>query len=246
MRRLHPSLVSWAALGLLVSVAAPARAQWYVEVFSGGAHTQPATVSITEPAQGLSVEYHDVVFRSKPYAADPYFGASLGRMLGKSRRLGVEFELIHLKVVADTSQTYVTTPGPGGATIVTSFATMRDTVQRYQMTHGLNFALANLVLRVPLRPGSDRVMLDVRAGAGPTIAHGETTVLGESRDGYGWGGVGADAGVGVQIRLNGRIALMTGYQVTVARPTLALAHGTGRATALSHHAMGGLTIALTR
>src|SRR6266705_1797994 len=121
-------------------------------------------------------------------------------MLGKTRRIGVEFEFIHMKVIADTSQTYVVTPGAAGGSVATSFATMNATVERYQMTHGLNLALVNLVYRAPLRPaGVGRVSLDLRVGTGPAIPHAETTVLGESRQRYQYAGFAALGGVGMDL-----------------------------------------------
>lgn len=243
--RLAIGLPLAALLGLLAP--APAAAQWYASVLLGGNHTQPATVTIEDPTQSLSVEFHDVHFSAQPLKSPQYSGWRFGRMLGKTHRLGVELEFIHMKAIADTSRTYVVTPGAAGGSLATSFATMSATVQRYQMTHGLNFALVNLVYRAPLRPaGVGRMSLDFRAGMGPTIPHAETTVLGESREQYEYGGLGGDGAVGLEMRLNPRFSLITEYKVTIARPEITLAHGTGRTTTLTHHVTGGLVINLTR
>jgi len=247
MRRTRPLLIVAAPLILSLAIAAPARAQWYVGVNFGGNHTQPATVSIEAPSQNLSVQFHEVRFAAQPLKAPMYYGWRLGRMLGRNHRLGVEFEFIHLKVIADTSRTYVLTPGAAGGSLGTSFAPMNATVQRYAMSHGLNLALVNLVFRAPLGPGGrGRVSLDLRGGAGPSIPHAESTVLGESRDGFEYGGLAALGGIGTDVRINGRLSLLAEYKVTIARPEITLAHGTGRTTAFTHHVTGGLLVNLSR
>ena len=236
-----------AALLLSIAAAAPAEAQWYFGVNVGGNHTQPANVSIEDPSQGLSVEFHDVQFTAKPFTSPQYYGWRFGRMLGKTHRFGIELEFIHLKVISDTSQIYVVTPGATGGSLGTSFATMNTMVQRYQMTHGLNFAFANFVFRAPLRPaGTGRVSLDLRGGLGPAIPHAETTVLGETREQYEYAGFGALGAVGMDFRISHRLSVLAEYKLTVARPEITLAHGTGRTTALSHHVTGGVIINLTR
>lgn len=245
MTRLFVRLAAGVVLSLLA--AAPADAQWYAGINLGGNHTQPATVSIDDPAQGLEVDFHDVRFSARPLTSRPYYGWRFGRMLGKTHRFGVELEFIHLRAIADTARTYVVTPGGAGPSLATSFAVMSDTVQRYQMTHGLNFAFANFVFRAPLRPSAGgRVSLDLRAGVGPAIPHAESTVLGESREQYQYAGMGALGAVGMDVRVTPRLSLLVEYKVTVARPELKLAHGTGTSTALSHHVTGGVIVNLTR
>ena len=245
MTRVLVCLAAGVVLSLLT--AAPADAQWYAGLNVGGNHTQPATVSIDDPAQGLQVDFHEVQFSARPLSSRPYYGLRFGKMLGKTRRFGVELEFIHLKVISDTSQTYVVTPGAGAGSLATSFAVMNATVQQFQMTHGLNFAFGNFVFRAPLRPaGTGRVSLDLRAGAGPAIPHAESTVLGESRQQYQYAGFGALGAVGMDVQLTKRLSLLAEYKVTIARPEITLAHGTGGTTTLTHHMTGGIIINLTR
>jgi hypothetical protein len=237
------------AMALLLLVPSRAAAQWYAGVSLGANHTQPATVTIEAPSQGVSLQFHEVHFSARPFASPQYYGWRFGRGLGTLRgvRLGVELEFIHLKVIGDTSQTYVITPGAAGGTLATAFAAMNATVQRFQMTHGLNFALVNLVARAPLRrSGGGPISLDLRAGAGPAIPHAETTVLGEAKAQYEYAGMGAGGAIGVEVRLRGRISALGEYKVTLARPEITLAHGTGRTTALTHHVTFGLIINVSR
>jgi hypothetical protein len=243
------SVVAACVAAVVFLTPARAAAQWYVGISAGANHTVPATVTVEAPAQNVSLQFHEVHFSARPFASPQYYGWRVGRGLGKLRgvRLGLELEFIHLKVIGDTSQTYVVTAGAAGGSLATSFAAMNTVVQRYQMTHGLNFALVNLVARAPLRrSGGGPISLDLRAGAGPTIPHAETTVLGESKAQYEYAGMGAGGAIGIEVRLHGRLSALGEYKVTLARPEVTLAHGTGRTTALTHHVTIGVIVNLTR
>jgi hypothetical protein len=137
----------------------------------------------------------------------------------------------------------VVTPGAGGT--ATSVAQMNATVQKYDMSHGLNFALGNLVFQAPLTKSADHPLsLDLRVGAGGTMPHAETVVLGEPQEQYELGGLAFGAGIGISGRIAGRLSGFLDYRFTVARPELTLAHGTGEMTAFMHHVMTGVLIRL--
>src|SRR5687767_5447294 len=111
---------------LLLSVATPASAQWYGVVYFGANKTQSADITIK--GDGYEETLQKVDFEGQPLRSPPYYGWRLGRFFNDTRRLGVELEFIHLKVIANPDRL-----GP--------------IVQQYRMTHGLNFILANLTSR---------------------------------------------------------------------------------------------------
>ena len=163
-------------------------------------------------------------------------------MFGAAHRFGVEVEWVHLKVYADTTRVYETT-GSFGSSLILRTPEMNAIVERYAMSHGLNFLVVNLVTRYPL---GSAVALIARGGAGPTLPHGETTVLGQQRDQYEYAGLGAHAAAGLDVRLSGWLSLVGEYKFTYARPEIDLAAGTGRTTAASHHVAFGLAFGLSR
>jgi opacity protein-like surface antigen len=238
-------LLSVTVAGVLSLVSAlPARAQWYAAAYLGGNHTRSADVTISDPAESLSLTFHDVHFAAKPLASPQYYGVRVGWLAGRARRLGIEVEFVHAKVISDTSRVYAVTADPG--TPVPAGA-MNTTVQRYQMTHGLNFLLINFVARTPLgHGGSGPVAFVARAGAGPTFPHAESTVLGQPREQYEYAGLGLDVSAGLDIRLHHRWSAVTEYKLTFARPEITLAHGTGRTTAVTHQVSVGLAFGLSR
>jgi hypothetical protein len=214
---------------LVVGLPAPASAQWYAGVYMGANTTMPADVTVT--GDGYDITFPDVSFEAKSFTSPQYYGWRVGRFVDEGRRLGLELEFIHLKVIAKPEEL-----GPE--------------VTRYQMTHGLNFLVVNLTNRTPLGRsayGEPRVALVARGGVGVTLPHAETTVFGEPREQYEYAGLGAHAAVGFDIRLKGRLSLISEYKLTYARPTISTAHnGTGRTTAMSHHLAVGFAFGLSR
>ena len=103
------------AVALLAIAPRPAAAQWYVAGYAGGNHTQPATVSIDQPSRGIHLEFTDVPFESQSLTSPQYYGYRVGRLFGRDRQWGVEFEFIHPKVFSrtgpsETSPTCMWTP----------------------------------------------------------------------------------------------------------------------------------------
>ena len=236
-------------IALVLAFAMPSRAtaQWYVAVYAGGNYTPAADVSIDAPAIDLVLTYQDVRFSGKPLASPQYYGYRLGRMVGEKRRLGLEIEFIHLKVIADTSREYAVSGRAAGNVLPPGRARMSEIVEQYQMTHGLNFVLVNLVTRTPIGGGgSPRVALVARGGAGPVIPHAETRVAGQSQAQYEYAGVGAHAAAGLDLKLRGRASALIEYKVTIARPEIDLASGTGRMTALTHQVAVGFAFGIAR
>jgi len=218
-----------AVLGLCLGVPATASAQWYAGVYMGANTTVPADVTVK--GEGYDLTFPDVSFEAKSFTSPQYYGWRLGRFFDEARRFGMEVEFIHLKVIARPEEL-----GPE--------------VTRYQMTHGLNFLVLNLTNRIPLGRsayGDAPYALITRAGAGVTVPHAETTIFGESREQYEYAGLGAHAAVGFDVRLKGRLSLVSEYKITYATPTITTARdGTGRTTALSHHVAVGFAFGLSR
>ncbi len=219
---------SFVLLALLLTPS-PAAAQWYAGVYLGANTTRPA--DITLKGDGYDATFPGVEFKAEPFTSPPYYGWRLGRFFSGTRRVGAEVEFIHLKVIANPDQL-----GPD--------------VQRYAMTHGLNFLVANLVSRVPMGRsayGDAPYALISRIGAGLTLPHAETTIFGASQEQYEYAGLAAHAAIGLDVRLKGRWSLVTEYKLTYARPEITTAHnGTGRTTTLSHHLALGFAFGLSR
>ena len=228
----------------LLALPSPAAAQWYLGAYLGGNTTTSSGVTIDQPATGTAVTFEDVHFAAEPLKSPQYYGYRFGRMFGAERRLGIEFEFIHLKVISDTSRTYALTGSIGGEPAPDDLR-MDALVPRYSMTHGLNFLLVNVVSRTPL--GGGPLALVARAGAGPTLPHAETTVGILTQEQYEYAGMGAHGAAGLDVRIRGRFSALIEYKLTIARPEISIPlGGTGRTTAISHQIALGLAFGHSR
>jgi hypothetical protein len=230
-----------AALALL-SVPADARAQWYGAAFLGGAHTHSARVSIDQPARGRSVTFDDVEFAGESLKSPQYYGWRFGRLLGADRRFGAELEFIHLKAIAKTDRTYPMAGSVAGS--APAPGPMSTIVQRYAMSHGLNFLVINFVSRTPIGEGPLAVVL--RSGIGPTLPHAETTIGGEAREQYEYAGLGTQTSAGLEIGIHRFLSAVVDYKFTFARPSITVVDGTARTTSATHHLAVGLAFGRLR
>jgi hypothetical protein len=230
----------------LVCFPSIAQAQWYFAGYFGANHTTPADVAVDAPAAGVTLTFQDVVFAARPFDSPQYYGYRIGRLFGPARRVGVEIEFIHLKVISDTSRQYVATGRAGGTTFAGAPLRMSDAVQEFQMTHGLNFAVLNVVARRPVGGADGPIAIVARAGVGPTIPHAESRLGGVEQQQYEFGGIGAHAAAGLDLRLRRRLSAVLEYKFTFARPQISVTGGSGRTTAATHQVAFGLAFGLSR
>jgi hypothetical protein len=205
------------------------------------------TVSIDQPSLGTSLQFSDVTFDARPFTSPQYYGVRVGYLFGERRRWGLEVEWLHPKVYADTTLPVHVTGRSGGVAVDTT-TTMDTFVQRYAMSHGMNFALINFVARKPLATtgAASRVALIGRAGAGPMLPHAESTVAGRSREQYESGGVGFQFAGGIDVRLVGWLSAIADYKFGHAHPEITIVDGTGSTSANVHQVAFGLAFGLAR
>jgi hypothetical protein len=250
-RRRHPNphLIVACAVGCLWLAPRHAQAQWYVVGFSGANTTGKATVVVDQPSRDTHLEFRDVPFESQSFKSPQYYGYRIGHMFGARGRWGLEFEFVHPKVFSRTAAA-VNIRGRFRGSAVDATAPMSVFAERYAMSHGLNLVLVNLAVQIPIgrpSPGRDTLAAVVlRAGVGPTVPHAETTIAGESLDGYEISNVAVQGAAGVRIRVYGRLGAVLDYQMARARPVITLVDGTGQTTAHVHQIAAGVSIRLSR
>ena len=237
--------LSLAAVFSLALGVRPVSAQWVASVYLGDASTAATTVRLDAPELSTRLSLEPVPFVDASWQSPVYYGGRLTRFLRGTPWLGGEAEFIHMKAIADTA-VIVRMQGSDGGTAVDEPRRVSAVLPRLSLSHGLNFVLANVVVRVPLRPGTprSRVSLLARAGAGPTIPHVEATIRNGSADGYQWGRVGFHAAVGAEVFIAKRIALCVEAKRTTTRQVAQI--GTARLTAAftTRHLMAGMTYRL--
>lgn len=236
-------IVTVATSLLAICQVRPASAQIYVGSYLGANHTMAADVVVTQPDQNTSLRFADVTFAARPLQSPQYYGVRIGGMLGGARRYGVEVEFIHLKVISQTSDVHDVT-GTLDGNPINARVPMDSVVQRYSMTHGLNFVLLNAVVRRPIGQGA--LAFVGRAGAGPTYPHAETTVRQQVKEQYEYAGLGVHAAAGLDVQLKGLLSAIVEYKFTLANPRITVAGGEGRMRAATHQIAAGLAFGLSR
>ena len=228
---------------LLILLPREAAAQWYGVATMGANTTAPADILIDRSAASTKLTFENVEFESRSFNSPPYYGARLGRLFGPDRRWGLELEFIHAKVIALTAAAYRVS-GTANNVAIDTTVPMSILVERYAMTHGLNFGLINVLSRTPL--GDGPVTFVARAGGGVTIPHAESHIGGAVLEQYEFGGFAAHGAAGLDVRLGKGFSAVGEYKLTWSRPEIEISGGTGRMSALSHHIAFGLAFGLGR
>jgi lipid A oxidase len=183
-----------------------ARADWLLSLYAGAASTASNTLDIT-PAAGSAASVSSVEYEGRAFKSPPYYGYRVG-FTPKDRHVGIEGEFTHAKAIATG------TP----STELTAF----------QLSHGLNFILGNVVYRSS--PAcSGRCTFVARGGAGITYPHVEATFRGRDTYQYEYGGFGAQGGAGVELHVSNQFLVVADLRLTYAHVGVDLADG-GRLT----------------
>jgi len=229
---------------LLLCLPSSARADWIAGVFLGQQWTRPGTVTLALPDRQTTLDVDGVTYRGESFASPQYYGARIMWVPDARPWLGVEVEFIHAKVYAQTNRVAHIRGTLRGAAVDASIP-LSSIVQRLAMSHGLNFLLANVALRRGFGPvdgrGAPRLVAAVRAGAGPTMPHAESTIDDLSREQFESGGLGAQATAGLEMVVWRGVGVLAEYKFTWATPVIDVAGGEATIPSRSHHLIGGVS-----
>jgi hypothetical protein len=224
--------------GQLVVCAASADAQWLFAAYGGAAVTRPSDVQIEKPETDTALRFDDTPFEGRSFDAPVYYGYRAGRMISARHGLFVAAEFIHAKAYATVTEVY----GSGvlqGAPV--HQVPMSGIVDRFAMSHGLNFLFADIGIRRQLLP---RLASTLIAGAGPMLPHVESEIDGLPREGYQLGGTGFQVAVGAEERVSRHVSLLAEYKWTRAIMRVTFAGGEASLSPMSHHGVVGVAVAI--
>ena len=228
---------------VLLAAATPARGDWVLAAFIGGAATQAATLRVEQPGVASDFEARDVTFEGRSFEPPVYYGYRFMWAGPRQGRIGFEAELIHLKVYADTAAP-VNVRGTIRNAAVDRTMRLGDVVERFSISHGLNLLFGNVVLRQPLGGTGPvrerRLVLAVRAGAGPTLPHPESTIDGRMHEQYEWGRVAGQIAAGFEFRVAPHVAALAEYKGTATRQRVSVPDGWASASFTTQHAVAGI------
>ena len=222
------------------------RAEWSLGAFIGKSFTHRGDLEIDQPAQGTDLTFSDIHYADESFRSPIYYGARIGYFFESHPHLGVELEFFHFKVFSDPDEP-VTTSGTWRGSPIQQTQALGDIVQRFSISHGVNFLLINLVGRYGLfqSPGASahRVQLLGRFGIGPAILHPESTLGGVPEEHYELNRPGVQLAIGSSIPLGSRISLLAEYKFTYNKVADAeIDEGTATTSLFTHHLIGGVEV----
>ena len=209
-RTMTPRLAILPAAILLVLGPCPAAGQWRVAAFVGNASTANADISVTSrPATAVVLD--DVRFDDASSRSPIYYGWRAARHFTGAPWFGIEGEFMHAKAITRAADV-VRVRGRLDGAAIDADVPVGTVLPRFELSHGLNFLLANAVVRIGVagdRGPDARVALTARAGAGPTVPHVEATVAGAREDAYRIGRIGWQVAGGAEVRAWSRLSIVT-------------------------------------
>ena len=223
-----------------------ASAEWKFAMFLGGARTVTSSLILDQTDRGTHLTLAPISYETKALKHPFYYGYRLAYYLGETSRWGIEGELIHLKIFARTDREIVA-DGTLNGRMRSGPVVAHEIVSKFAMSHGMNFALLNIIYRTPPQRKDGhvrRVVLLGRLGGGPTIPHVESRILSASRQGFQLGKLGLQAAGGIELQVATRLAVAAEYKLTYTGQRVEVVNGDVSARLVTHHGVVGFVYRL--
>jgi lipid A oxidase len=240
-------LVLSLVFGLFVPRAA--HPEIFVDAFTGKSFTQRSDLNVRQAALGSDFTVDDVGFDDKSFELPPYYGFRAGYYLESHPWLGFGLEFFHFKILADVHESRHLA-GLHQGTVVDSVVPMDSVVQRFDVSHGVNYIMANGYLRHGFLAEQERfphgrIQMYGGGGVGPVIGHPENQIDGvENKQEYELAGPGGQLFVGAKLLVCRFGGLFAEYKYTLSHLDVHVHRGTANLDERSHHVVFGLTTAL--
>ncbi len=182
-----------AAAGMIAAIL-PAAAETVAGGYLGSAWTRASDLHVWQPATSSNASFRSVGWDGRSHESPPYYGLRVVRFPDRYPQWGFGLDATHYKVFARTERAVGVAGTWDGAT-VDEVAPLDERVQRFDISHGVNYVGPIVVYRGRLGT-RNRFPLgrwNPYAGAGPVyyVLHAENTVNGipngDAYEGSGWG-----------------------------------------------------------
>src|SRR2546427_9633853 len=132
-------------LVLATACAAAAHAEFVASLFSGAALTEDNDLRLKQ-SDGTDLTFHNVSYEGKDFESPIYYGARLTYFLPEMSHWGFGLEFFHAKLYLNADDTVHVTGARGGGPI-DDRERVGDTIEAFNLSHGLNFLTADAVYR---------------------------------------------------------------------------------------------------
>lgn len=232
------------AVAVLLFFNPTARSEVDLSIFTGVALSQDSDLDLHQDG-GTDLTFHSVSFEGRDFETPPYYGARALWFPSLESHWGFGAEFFHMKMYAQTGDT-VRVSGRRNRVGVNANERIDDTIEQFSLSHGLNYALGDIVYRwFPGQRGEDflgHLQPYAGIGIGLAIPHVESKVNGTFHEEFQVHGPGVQALAGVNVVLTRHWGLMFEYKFTYANlDSLDIPGGSIEVTPLTHHLVTGLT-----
>ena len=220
----------------------------YVRLYTGIGVTRDSDLRIRQPALGTDLTFEQVSWEHRSLSTEwtwdsvPYMGVRAGFFFRNRTWLGVSFEVLHFKILAETEKRVHVT-GTDEGRRVDRVAPMEQFVQDYRVTNGVNLVLANVQAHKGLaksaRFSEGRADLYGGFGAAVTVPYTGSLIDGARSGQYEWGRLASQLLGGVAWHLSPRWDLSSEYRFTLTTVDGAVARGDSRSRLRTHHVAFG-------
>ncbi len=194
---------------------------------------------------GTDLTFHDVSYEGKDFQFPLYYGGRLTYFPAQIPHWGFGLEFFHSKLYLNTDERVHVTGTRAGAP-VNDHEAVSDTIDAFNISHGLNFLTADVIYRwFTGRRGEDflgRFQPYAGVGIGAVIPHVESTIGGVHFEQYQWHGPGVQGFLGTNFDLTRHWSLFIEYKLSyVDLDDLAIPGGSISITPWMHHFVAGLS-----
>ena len=227
----------WRVMGTAVialAIGAPVRADVSISFYLGASQTRPSDLHVVQNALGNDATMRRVPWPGYPFRFEPYYGLRLSYFAPGHPETRVALDFTHYKIYARTEDLVVQDGDWHGAPLH-EVAPMRERVQSFEMTHGLNM-LGLSVLQQLSGSGNG-----IYVGAGPVlyVPHSESRVDGKAGGNqFAFGGFGFQGQTGVRGCADGR-PLFAEIKYNEGHPTVPIALGFAQTRLQTFHELIG-------
>lgn len=216
--------------------------------YTGDAITPDKDLRLRSPG-GTDLTFHNAKFESKSFELPPYWGIRGTYFLPKNPRWGFAIDYTHAKLYMDEDQ-IVNVSGTRNGVPVNGSQPIRNDIDGFELTNGLNYLTANVVHRWFPRCQRDcsfvgRLQPYVGLGAGIAIPHVETTINGTRVHEYQEVGPTVGGFVGTHVDLSQAFGAFLEYKVNYGKLDIDVGGGSRLELEPWTHALNvGLTLKL--
>jgi lipid A oxidase len=220
-----------------------ARAEFVTSVFGGITFTDNNDLRLRQTG-GTDLIFRDVSYRSKDFDTPPYYGARLSYFPPAITHWGFGVEFVHAKLYLNTDETVHVT-GTRNRSPVNDYERVGDTIEGFDLSHGLNFLTADVIYRWFLAERSEKLLGRLQpyagAGIGAVVPHVESSIGGVHFGQYQWHGPGVQGFVGINLDLARHWSVFLEYKLSYADLDLTIPNGSINVSPWTHHLVTGLS-----